>query len=488
MAIADERAAVAEILRAEMARRSSPHYLRMARIEDAHRGLIDIEPWPHLMERAAAWQQGDSEIILKARQLGISWLAAAYAAWRATYQPGSMILLLSAGQREAFALLDKVRVVLMHHRTGAADLDTDAAGELAVRGGGRIVALPSTESAGRGYTASLVIADEAAYHPYAERNYAAYRPAMADGGQLLILSTANGAAGWFHDLYWAAERGELPIRAAFIPWHARPGRDADWLARERAAYGGLPAQFAQEYPASAGEAFVAHSGLVYGLDPLTGEPIFHPPRNIGPAPVPWAECKWRLASVDPGGGDPTAVLPLGVSATEHMHIYGEMYRRGPTGAEELSEYLGRLHRAGPLDLVLVDPSQGSLIATLRSLGWNAHPANNDKADGIATVSTWLRNGRLTIAPECTNLLAEFSTYWWAERREMQAGSPRPTATRTPASHHADALDALRYAVLGVIKGLPRSTGRIEQGWDRAERERARPEPLAERLQRKRSTA
>ena len=80
---------------------------------------------------------------------------------------------------------------------------------------------------------------------------------------------------------------------------------------------------------------------------------------------------------------------------------------------------------------------------------------------------------------------EFRTYWWAERREMQAGSSRPTATRTPAAHHADALDALRYAVLGVIKGLLRSAhaGVVEQAWDRAERGTGARETLHERVER-----
>lgn len=233
-------------------------------ITDANRGVIPMELWPHLVERAEAWERGESEVVLKARQLGISWLLAAYALWVAMYRPGSTVLELSQGQAEAYELLGKSRSI--HDSLPVAlrvPIATDSAGELAFSGGGRVLALPATQRAGRGYTATLVIADEAAFHPWAAANYAAYKPTIDGGGQFLMVSTANGPSGFFHDLYWASERGETPYNAVFIPWWARPHRDEAWLERERQAFEGLPAEFDQEYPDTPEAAFVTQSGSIF---------------------------------------------------------------------------------------------------------------------------------------------------------------------------------------------------------------------------------
>ena len=40
-------------------------------------GEILAAPWPYQVERAAAWEAKQSEIILKARQIGVTELAAA---------------------------------------------------------------------------------------------------------------------------------------------------------------------------------------------------------------------------------------------------------------------------------------------------------------------------------------------------------------------------------------------------------------------------
>ena len=309
-------------------------FLAHVRITDAHKGIIPFETWPHLLELAAQWETGESQVVVKARQLGVSWLLAAYALWTAMYQDGAMVLELSQGQAEAYELLGKARSIWEHlptdDRNEVGDgvpmrvpLDTDSAGELGFRGGGRILALPATQRAGRSYTATLVIADEAAFHPWAQQNYVAYRPTIEAGGQLLMVSTAKGAAGFFHDMYWASERGETPYRARFIPWHARPGRDAVWLERERSSFKGLPGEFAQEYPATAAEVFVAHSGLVYGMD-TSGVAIFDRARNVKPATTEWRDYKWRLGGADPGGQDPTAVLAVGVTEQEHVHVQSEL--------------------------------------------------------------------------------------------------------------------------------------------------------------------
>lgn len=488
-ATAAEREAMAQLIASALALRHTRHLMPLCTVrsdDPARPALIPMTPWPYQAALADRLDTGESIVILKSRQLGLSTMLRAYVARRAAFD-GWAIGYYSRGQDEAIAWLDALQAMI---EAWPATLRPPLrrSGDLLDIGSGSIRVFPSTTAAGVGYTFQCVIADEAAHHAYGRENYGNYAPTLSAGGQFLCLSTSNpqmGAAGWFYEMWQGAQSGSLPYAALFLPWHARPDRDADWLDARRAELGGWAAAFHANYPEHPEQAFTGMQGLVYGLDALTGRPTFDAVSNVRPTQVPWRECKWRVAAIDPGGSDPTAVIALGVSPAEHMHVYGEYYRRGPIGAADVSEYLGVLHAAAPLDIVFVDPSQASLVATLRQLGWNAYGANNDKSDGIATVGTWLRNGRLTMAPECRNLIAEFQTYWWAERRDMAVGGARPTATRTPAAHHADALDALRYAVLGVIKGLPRSAnaGVVEQAWDKAERGTGARETLHERVER-----
>lgn len=418
-----------------------------------------MEPWPHLLERAAAWDTGESELVLKARQLGVSWLLAAFAVYRAR-QTGALILILSQGQSEAYELLGKCRFINDElPQALRLRVVTDSAGELAFEGGGRIIALPATQRAGRGYTASLVIADEAAFHPWAALNYAAYKPTLDGGGQLLMVSTANGAAGnFFHDLYWQTERGETGFAAVFIPWHARPGRDAEWLRRERAAFVGLPAEFDQEYPNTPSSAFVQLTGLVYGADE-TGALVFDPQANvINGDPVPWEACNVRYAAYDLGGGDPTAVVLLGAYRRSgegllRVHQYGEMYQRtGAPTVEALYAYMARWAERAPFAWVEGDPAPGGEVvaASLRALGLPVRAALNNRGEGIGLQGQYLRNRWLTLnAQTCGESIREFSGYRWLNR--VDPNSKDRYATGTPVDNHADAMDARRYGLMGVYR-------------------------------------
>ena len=212
---------------------------------------------------------GQSQIILKARQIGVSWLLASYATYKML--SGQTVLMFSKGQREASELMEKARHVYdVLPDVWRAELTARNDSELATATG-RILAFPSTEDAGRGWTADLIIADEAAFHPYAARNYQSYRPASLDkGGQMLMVSTANGKAGFFHEMYQSA-KGPAPFEARFLRWDARPDRDGAWYENARAAFVGLAAEFEAEYPNDDVRAFTATAGHnPFGLAAIQG--------------------------------------------------------------------------------------------------------------------------------------------------------------------------------------------------------------------------
>lgn len=246
-------------------------------------GGTRLEPWPWQVELALCLPRHRRVILLKARQLGLSWIAAAYALWTALFQPGALVLLVSQTEDDALELLDKARFIF-DHLPGALRPEAWKGSTRVLKfpeSHSAVVALPSTRRAGRGKTARLVIADEHAYHQFAEENFAALQPTMDAGGQFWIVSTAAGSGNPFAEIWAKAarshpvvaptreegrsprlgralrrarpnEEGWLPV---FLPYDARPGRDAAWWERKRESY--LRAwMIHQEYPRDPDEAFV----------------------------------------------------------------------------------------------------------------------------------------------------------------------------------------------------------------------------------------
>ena len=224
-------------------------------------GIIPFLKWPHLMELAVAFVTHTLIAVLKARQLGVSWLFAAYALWLASYHKGAVVLMLSKGQDEAIVLLSKVRAIHRHLSPGMqVPIGSDRRQLITFPTmASKILALPSTENAGRSETATTVISDEADFHEYLDANYAAIKPTIDAGGQLIFGSTSNKLK--MRSLFKALIKG-APKNGwvkFFFGWRTRVGRDEQWYQLTRLAVPETlhvsPAQYMeQEYPDTEAEA------------------------------------------------------------------------------------------------------------------------------------------------------------------------------------------------------------------------------------------
>jgi hypothetical protein len=437
----EQKAALYDEVMMEIAKTDFVTFLRYVYIadDDDPSGRIPFQTWPHLVDTATSWGAGTSEIVLKSRQQGYSWLAAALAEHTSAFTPQALSLLLSMGEEEAQKLKRKVDFI---HDNLPPALQTPlkkkrTVTETLYEHGGNIVVLPSTENAGSGYDARLVVVDEAAKHPYAQANYQAYRPTIADGGQLLMISTAKGE-NFFSRMFWAAHFNESTYKARFVPWMARPGRDDKWYQQEQRNFIGFSDDFNAEFPTTMQDAFAAKSGLVY--------PMFDERKHVLPVdPFKWQDAKLRVAGVDFGGGDPTAIVALGKSGAGRIHQFDEFYKRGPVGVEELGAWLVS---RGPWFRVVCDPSEGTAIASLRAAGLPAVAANN-KRSAISLTASFLDQSRLTIAERCKESRKEFIGYAWRDR--IDSNSKDHYKTSTPVDHHADAMDARRYALAEIVR-------------------------------------
>jgi hypothetical protein len=289
-------------------------------IDDAHGagGTMPFDLWPAQEDLLGAIEHERLLLILKARQLGISWLVCAYALWLCLYHNGRVVLAFSKGQDEANELTRRITVMYERLpeslRASLPTLVKANTEEIAWGNGSRVKSMPATPGAGRTFTASLAIMDEAAFMQYADKLYTSLKPTIDAGGKLIILSTANGRANLFHKLVERARAGVGQFAFRFLPWHVRPGRDTAWYAATEADAVDS-SLMRQEYPATPDEAFEA-----------TEVGAFLPSITL------WDACKEELPPLD---AHTPCVLAL--DAAESNDTFGTLIlSRHPADAERLA--------------------------------------------------------------------------------------------------------------------------------------------------------
>jgi len=177
------------------------------------------------------------------RQGGKSTATAALALDTALSHPDSLVLILAPARRQSKELLLKVRQM---YRDAGPETRIEKWSELRLRleNGSRIIALPGREATVRGYTADLIIADEASRVP--DELYAACRPMLAvSGGRLVALSTPAGQRGWFYEAWTDPQQAWEAVK---VTGHDCPRLSEGFLRQERREMGDW--RFAQEYECS----------------------------------------------------------------------------------------------------------------------------------------------------------------------------------------------------------------------------------------------
>ncbi len=187
----------------------------------------------------------DYNIILKARQLGISTLTAGYALWMMTFQSDKNILVIATKQDTAKNLVTKVRV--MHANLPSwlkQSCVEDNKLSLRYKNGSQVKAISSKEEAGRSEALSLLVLDEAAFIEKIDSIWASAQQTLATGGNCLVLSTPNGVGNWFHKTWVEAEEGINDFNFIRLHWSVHPDREQEWRDEQDKLLG--PSMAAQE--------------------------------------------------------------------------------------------------------------------------------------------------------------------------------------------------------------------------------------------------
>jgi hypothetical protein len=200
------------------------------------RAGLEPDPW----QRALLTSEWERALLNCCRQSGKTTVSAALALEEALGGTDRLVLILAPARRQSKEFLRSARTL---YRDAGAEVEIDKQSELRLRfeNESRIIALPGKEGTVRGYTADLVIADEAARVP--DSAYVATRPMLAvSGGRFVGLSTPAGQRGWFYTS-WTDPTQEW--ERVEVTGHDCPRMSADFLEQERQEMGDW--EFRQEY-------------------------------------------------------------------------------------------------------------------------------------------------------------------------------------------------------------------------------------------------
>lgn len=200
-------------------------------------------------------------IVLKARQIGLSTLVAGYALWMMLFNNDQNVLVIATKQDTAKNLVTKVRI--MHQNLPVwlrGECTEDNKLSLAFANGSQIKAIASSPDAGRSEALSLLILDEAAFIEFSEEIWTAAYSTLATGGKGIILSTPNGMGNFFHKNWVAAKAGQNNFNPIFLDWKVHPERDQAW--RDEQTRGSDEMSARQEHDAD----FIASGNTVINGD------------------------------------------------------------------------------------------------------------------------------------------------------------------------------------------------------------------------------
>lgn len=238
-------------------------------IRHPERGRITFEMREAQIETSRAWIEHRRTIVLKARQIGFSTLAAAFSFWETFFWSDRPEVMLSRTEREAAKLLLKSKYgykqLPQWMRERGPALISDNQLKMVFSNDSYIESLPSGNDPARGESVYRVFIDEMAFLPNSEEAWASIEPVADVGGRVVCLSTANGEGNIFHQLWVGSQNGTNSFKGIFYPWSAGD-RDDDWYEVKRRE---LPDwQLAQEYPSDPDEAFIRSGRPVFNLDLL----------------------------------------------------------------------------------------------------------------------------------------------------------------------------------------------------------------------------
>lgn len=258
--------------------------LTYVRIEDKlNGGDIPFALWECQVDAVKQILKSIYIFILKARQLGLTWLCAAYALWKSMFRVNQLIVVISAKEDLAIQFLDRVKFMFdrlpewmkphVYKRTNQimhfGYEEKDNKGNMKVSGlNSQILSLTTTPSGAQSMTINLLILDEASLIENVRTIWGSSKPGVDSvKGQIVVIANpikTGPGWSWFRDNFVNAWRGLAGrMKFLFIAWNQHPGRGASFI-EDQLKEGYDEDLISQHYPTTIEEAIGALTGNYFG--------------------------------------------------------------------------------------------------------------------------------------------------------------------------------------------------------------------------------
>ncbi len=230
---------------------------------------IPFALWPKQEEQMHIWMNNDRNITLKSRQLGISWLSAAYMLHGIFFKKYFKAKVVSRKEEAAISYLDKVKFMYDHLPKIIRDQNkilTTNKLEFKLTNGAEAIAESSNIYAARSDTLNLLVFDEASIIPEGNTIYAGAEPTLRrTKGKVILIATASGYDPFFEPIFKNAIQGRSIFVANFISWQADPTTSQEWYDAQREDYKNRNREelFVQDHPTNWVEAFITSGNPVF---------------------------------------------------------------------------------------------------------------------------------------------------------------------------------------------------------------------------------
>ena len=435
----------------EFCRENPAYFIRTyLQIEDKdHEGLmIPFELWPAQEFSLYSIIDNKYNIILKARQIGFTWLVLAFIMHDLVFNIGHSAMAISKTEEDGFELVRRFGVLATDAckaMLARLEIRIECVNKSEVRVAkgkiaSRFMCFPASSDAARSFTGNILFFDEFAF---AKNAAALWTGAQATinrpgGGKVIILSTM--LRGTKYEEIWNDK--ENGFNRIFLGCFSDPRRTMAWYRETERVQG---KKIKQEYPRTAAEALENLEGIFFEE--------FERERHVCP---PFAiPAHWRIYSSMDFGLDMLAHYKYAIDEDGNVYVFHEIYRSGLTipeasaliRAADSKDGAGWLipeERLAPPDLFRVTAENGQSQADVfYSNGLSLIKVSNDREAGWLAVKSLLRTGKLKIFSTCPNLIRTLSQISVDEKKAGDCKKDPHELTHAP--------DALRYYAIWWTK-------------------------------------
>lgn len=422
---------------------------------------MPFKPWKGQLD-LIDWLDGKYEgWIPKARQLGISEIAACRIIKTMIQYPGSQGIVISKTEPDAeyflkHRVLAKLKNLPKIPGVVWPSISVENKDKIELSNGSTLWSKPASNASGASNTLNYIVFDEAGgIDKQPNANFAEmYKNAMptiekaATNGipgltsWAMVIGTSEPGT-FYNETIRKMHNGKIDSDYYFLSWKTDPSRDDAWMARTKAKLE-RESDFFNQYPANMEDFFANREGLVF---PTFDQRLDGKHMNEDDAPLH----AQMAVGYDHGFKDDAVVLGSFYDPYEdHLYVRYEYRWRQIEAGEIASDYKKiKSTWKRPIKFEVADTSihnktgVSSVASFFKKLGVRWQKAHkHDKGGSISMLNHRFAQNKITIHPSCRDLYEELCAYSW---------NPRTNGEK-PQDGKDHGIDALLYICAHLVKG------------------------------------